>query len=615
MAKDDEMKRVVEETNNHMWFLGSPVAICSFKLELDMARNSMFAYSKMMNVQPENIKTVIFDVICYDSVRKVVDTLESAAYYDLDIPRNGVFGMANPIRIRNNATRSIEFIVVSVTTVSGETWENKERKKFDIIMEQKSLINVQGDLNKDFINNCTKAHIDHTRLIFEPIFTDNYWMCACGSLNWNDEMDCTGCGVNRDWLIQNTSREKLRAQAEYRISESRKIRDEVEARIQTESLAQTEEFERRKERYQKQQKSARNQNRKKKTITVAVIAAGVCAACVVLLLVGAPLIKYLIAVNDLNTRNYDSAISSFESMKGYLDSDELIKQAYYEKAAFDISSGKPEEAMELLSQVQGYKDADSKYIDAAYTVGVKKYEEKNYMGASEMFRIAMLSSDQDIATTAAGLNDECMASIYEDACKEMGSKNYDDARDSFIYLGEYKDCPDKANYCTYMIAGNTYKKRNYAEAIEIYDSIRGYSDVDSILSDLENLIKLTSAAGSDGSPAVWNGYGVQKDASGQDLDYVFEFYLDGKFNFAVLDSTGAEKNKMDGSYKIEKDTIYKVVVQNGSETWQKMSTIKSIESAYDIEGKNTKMILTDPFDGKTNITMYGNIISDDNVSM
>ena len=101
MAKEERI-RVIEEKNIHLWFLGSPVALCSMKLELNETKNSMFAYSKMMNVQPENIKAVLFDVICYDSVHKVVDTMHKVAYYELDIPRNGVFGMDTPIRIRNN---------------------------------------------------------------------------------------------------------------------------------------------------------------------------------------------------------------------------------------------------------------------------------------------------------------------------------------------------------------------------------------------------------------------------------------------------------------------------------------------------------------------------------
>ena len=98
MAKEERI-RVIEEKNIHLWFLGSPVALCSMKLELNETKNSMFAYSKMMNVQPENIKAVLFDVICYDSVHKVVDTMHKVAYYELDIPRNGVFGMDTPIRI------------------------------------------------------------------------------------------------------------------------------------------------------------------------------------------------------------------------------------------------------------------------------------------------------------------------------------------------------------------------------------------------------------------------------------------------------------------------------------------------------------------------------------
>ena len=128
MAKE-EKKQLLEEKNIHLWFEGAPVALCTMRLELNLDANAIFAYSKMMNVQPEHIKEVTFDVICYDSVRIIVDTLTDVKYRNLDIPRNGVFGMDTPIRIRNVQTRNVEFVLKSVTTTSGQVWNNEEKKR------------------------------------------------------------------------------------------------------------------------------------------------------------------------------------------------------------------------------------------------------------------------------------------------------------------------------------------------------------------------------------------------------------------------------------------------------------------------------------------------------
>ncbi len=612
MAKEERI-RVIEEKNIHLWFLGSPVALCSMKLELNETKNSMFAYSKMMNVQPENIKAVLFDVICYDSVHKVVDTMHKVAYYELDIPRNGVFGMDTPIRIRNNNTRTVEFVVLSVTTVSEETWENTDMTHFGIDMEQQSIINVQGDLNKDFIDNCTKANIDHTKLIFEPVFKNEYWMCACGTLNWSDENTCSGCKVTKDWLIRNTSRELLLAQSKKRISAARKIREEAQAREAQDNIAQTVEFERRKENYRLQQKEAKSKGNAKQIITATLLVILLAVAGVTVYFFGLPSARYLLAINDLNSRQYDSAIKKFGKIDGFLNSNELIKQATYEKAVSELSSGNPSEAMNLLYSILNYKDSEELYKSAAFQVGNAEFQAENYRRASEMLRLAMTSSDSSIAENAAQTNEQCIQHIYDQALSDIQSKKYEEAKESFEYLGDYKDSADKVTYCTYMLADLEYNQRNYAGAIEIYETIRGYSDVDSRLASLENLRKVTSAAGTDGSPAVWNGYGIVNE--GNNSDYVFEFYLDGKYNFAVFTPSGQERNSMTGEYKIENDIIYTMYYSDGNEAWKPMSTIKSITDSSEIEGKNTQMIMTDPFNEKTTITMYGNIISDDNVSM
>ena len=166
MAKE-ENKQLSEEKNIHLCFSGSPIAICTMKLELDTSAGCIFAYSKMMNVQPEHIKEVIFDLICYDSVRIVVDTIEDCKYSYLDIPRNGVFGMERAIKVKNPQTRNVEFVLKSVETTAGDVWENEGGIRFNISLEQESIYNVQKDLHKQFIDNCTRKNIDHTKLIFQ----------------------------------------------------------------------------------------------------------------------------------------------------------------------------------------------------------------------------------------------------------------------------------------------------------------------------------------------------------------------------------------------------------------------------------------------------------------
>lgn len=613
----EERKKLVEEKNIHLWFAGSPVALCSVKLELDMNKGSMFAYAKLMNVQPENISTVVCDVICYDSIRNVVDVLKGVAFYDLDIPRNGVFGMDTPVRVRNNNTRNIEYVILSVTTTSGDTWKNEERKRFDLDLQQKSLINVQADYNKDFINSCTRAKIDHTKLILAPVFDDIHWMCACGTLNWNDENTCSGCGVGKDWLIKNTDLDYLKSQAAFRLEEAKRVREEAEQKERLEKERQKEEFAARKESYRKQQKKMESKANIKKIVPVVLILALLVAGGAAFYFFGMPYIEYQSALSDINNGKYDEAIEKLFKMKNYNDSEVLLKKAYYGKGSNELYNGDPIKAMSFFDMTGGYSDSMEKYYEAAFAAAKAPLLEENYMEAADYYRIAMESTDDELRESAEDFYNKCRQQIYRSAQDDMASTNYRGAYKKFLYLEDYKsDCKEKADECVYLMGKAAYRKRNYSEAIQIFESIRGYKDVDEILEELDNLKKVTSAASDDGMPAVWNGYEITNSKTGEKVDYVLEFYLDGRFKFAMIGSGEENNSEIEGSYKIEGNIIYRIYIVEGSEKWRKYLTIESISSGTDgVEGKNTTMKLEDPFGSDEIVTVYGNIISDDTISI
>lgn len=614
MAKEDN-KKLIEEKNIHLWFPGSPIALLTMKLELDISKGAMFAYAKMMNVQPEPIRTVVCDLICYDSIRNVVDTIKDVTYDLVDLSRNNFFGMERPIRIRNNATRNIEFILRSVTTSGGETWENTEGSRFDIDLQQRSLINVQGDLNKDFINNCTKADIDHTKLILQPVFDDMHWMCACGTLNWTDEDTCSLCGVKKDWLEKNVSKDYLKKQAEIRLAESKKVKEESEAREKQEKKLQKDEFEQRKASYQKQQQKIESKKRMRKLIPVFLIVIILAAGSGGFVFFGLPYINYQNAITELNNGNYDTAIEKFTAMDGYMDSAQLLKKAEYGKAMDELYNGDPEKAMDLFAQLTGYEDSSVRYLESVNAVAASRLADKNYMAAAEMYKIVSEGSDEELASKAKSQLKKCNKQIYRAAQDSMMAYKFEDAKAKFEFLGDYSDSADQAKHCTYKMATIEYRKRHYPEAIRIYETITGYFDADDILKSLENLRKVLSAADEE-TPAVWNAYKVEDPKTGEKVDYVLEFYQDGRYKFSVVGSDKKDTKTITGNYKIEDNILYNMTYVEGKESWEKMSSIKSIKDSDDgIEGKNTAMKLTDPITGKGNITAYGNIISGDNISM
>lgn len=602
-----EKKKLLEEKNIHLWFNGSPLAFCSMKLVLDMNVGAIFAYAKFMNIQPEPLKTVVCDIICYDSVRRQIDIISDCVYNKLDIQRNKSFGTEIGFRINHPQTRNVEFMLKSVTTMSGQTWNNTEKRRFNIDLQQESIFNVQGDLHRQFIEDCARANADQAKLIFQPVFDTDHWMCSCGSFNWTDEDVCCSCGVGREWIRRNTQKEVLEHQAADREAAARRVRNEAEAKDAKGREKQSEEFKKRRESYRKEQKKRDLKNQSNKIFAALLVIALVCVGGYCFYQYGMPYVRYISAVTDMNNSNYDNAIAQFQKMSGYLDSDELMKKSIYGKATRIYNSGNLVEAAELYKSIDGYSDSGEKYQEAIRSAAENAEKEGDVFKAADLYsRLGNYALDEF---------DSCRKKIYDDADKLLDRKKYDEAYESFIYLGDFKESADKANECMYHMAKQSYENMDYITAIDRYESIKGYKDTDVIVEGLADLKCLLSAAVADGTPAAWNGYNIECPKCGQRVDYVFEFYGNGEFKFGIMCDNESENQIMTGSYKVENGKIYQRVVKNGNSKWEVMSDILNISpSITGPEGKNTAIVLTSPFDHKE-ITLYGNIITDDTISI
>lgn len=608
----EETKQLLEEKNIHLWFSGSPVALCTMKLEFDKEAGAIFAYGKMMNVQPEPVQEVVFDLICYDSVRIIIDQIEDCRFSDLDVPRNGVFGMDVPIKIKNQETRNVEFILKSVTTTSGETWENKESLRFSMSLEQESIFNVQGDLHRQFLDNCERDNVDHTNLIFQPVFSDSHWLCACGALNWGDEEYCSSCGISKDWLYENIQKDLLASQEAERKAEAEKIRKEAAEKEQQDRMRQAAAFKQRKEEYEKQQKKQASRKRGRKIALIASIVMILGAGSYAFVFYGLPYINYNNAVVDMNNGNYDQAIEEFESMKGYRDSDELRLKCIYSKAIGLFYARSNQAAANLFATIPGYQDADAKYIEAMIGVADGYLEDEKYAEAYEVYLELGLSKEENENML------KCMDSLYKIAKEQMSSNRLTKARDIYISLGNYKKSEQQAMECLYLLAEKDYSKGSYKDALEKYESLKGYKDVDDILKNLSNLSLVLSASGDDGTPAVWDAYNVKCPTCGGDAQYVCEFYRDGLFKFNVVCDNKSDSEEITGRYKIEGDKLYLSKYVSGILRWMEKGTIKSVENnSSGAEGKNTAIVMTDPINDKNKdtITIYGNKISDSTLSI
>lgn len=607
----EDFNKILEEKNVHLWFYGSPITICSTQFILNTKTGELFAAAKFMNVQPEPIKEIVVDVICYDTIHKPIDYIIDYKYSGLDIKRNKEFGLTYKVPVKNKDTRSVEFVLKSVTTTGNEVWYNNDATKFTVKLEQQNIFSVQGHLNAEFQKLCSNSNIDGSKLNLQPVFENTHWLCACGCLNWNDEKNCSGCGVSKEWLYNNVSEDKLKAHEKLRTEQLEKAKKESEEKLRLEKEQQKEEFKQRQIAYEKQLKRQKSRKITKKLTILLLILIIVLGLGLFVVKFGIPYISYFQAKQALTNSQYDTAITAFKDMGDFLDSKELLNKAIYQKATALYNNNDKSQASELYKSIGTYSDAEQKYYDTKYEIAGEYYSNKDYMKAADIYYQLGDYLDSSKRLDAAYEN------IYNDAVENLNNKKIDEAYEEFVYLGDYSDSKTMIKECHYRYANNYYENMEYQNALNEYAEITDYKDVPKILKKLKSLSDIISAATNTETPAVWGRSELEcsvchkKDST----TYTLAFGADGKYSFEMTCNNHNQTITKSGKYKIENDVIYTLEHPKGHATWTKTATIISIEPLQtEVEGKNTMLTVTNPFSSSQKLQLYGNIISDDIIS-
>lgn len=603
-----ESQKLLEEKNTHLWFNGSPIVLCSLKLVLDIDEGGIFASAKWMNVQPEIIGSAAFDIICYDEYRKPIDKMENCIYHHIEVPRNGEFGEDLRFSIANTRTRNIEFLLKSVSTTKGQVWYNTENTPFNRSLEQKSIFDALGHLNKQFLDKCAEDHIDHTKLVLDPVFTNTHWLCACGCLNWPDESQCFTCGSEAKWLKENASSETLKAAEEAHRKEMDQLRGRYEEQQRQDKERQKAEFEARKKQYDQQIKNQKNQKAAKKILLILMIIIVLGAALGAGYYFGKPYLEYTSAVNNMNNGNFDEAMNTFQKMGDYKDSKEMYKKSLYGKAFDEMHKGNLQQAVDIFFSLGSYLDSYDQYCKTYEKMAAQYIERKDYASALEVYQIlgeGYLKKFKEVREAA-----------YQDAEKNLQKNtiaSLERAYQEFTGLQDYKKSPEKASESLYRKAGKYYNLLRYRDALELYHQIEDYNNVVKILENYAYLENILSAA-KDGSAAVWLSDEVKCSQCGQQGRWTYEFYANGSLKiYFECPKDNSHKIEISEKYKIEGHQFYISNYINGTLTWKEYGEIKTMKVNQDTgSGTNTEMSL-ELKDG-TKLKLSGNIIADDNIT-
>ena len=263
----EENIKMIEAQNDMMWFEGSPMAVCAVRLALDVPTGEVFTTAKWMSLKAGVVQSIVFDVICYDAVRKPLNRMTNMRFDHIDARRNTSFGYELRVEVPDINTRNVEYVLRQVIYADGTQWVNAGDQRFDTRLEQENIYTVQGGYNKQFREICTRSGIDGMNLVLQPVFEPDHWLCACGAFNWADEENCSQCKVNKAWLQKSTDLSLLQQMKEREDESVKTVQEQVASYdTQQERDAQKAEFAERAQRFQQEEKKQKRRQMTRKTM-------------------------------------------------------------------------------------------------------------------------------------------------------------------------------------------------------------------------------------------------------------------------------------------------------------------------------------------------------------
>lgn len=148
----------------------------------------------------------------------------------------------------------------------------------------------------------------------------------------------------------------------------------------------------------------------------------------------------------------------------------------YKQANTYFESGKYEEAFYLFQELGDYKDSIELSNECQYRIAKDFLALKKYDEANEIF--SKIPQYKDSETL-------CKECIYQKIVLLIEQEQYDTALAELDTIPDYKDSSDLViltnNWLAYKKGYQSIKKRDYADAYDVFSQIQGFQDVDDIL--------------------------------------------------------------------------------------------------------------------------------------
>lgn len=605
--------KLINSNNEIRWFNGSPLVVCCSNLYKKDNSDKPLANLRFMNIQPESLKSITIDIICYNIIKNEIARVENYTFEKLNAERNQCFGDTIFIPIENTETMYIDVLLKSAVDSDDEEWINEDSQLFNIPIKQNSISSYMGRYFAKFRDLWLDKKLANDKLLYAPHIGNEYWLCICGTFNWSIENTCCKCGAELEWIAENTDVSAMHQNEGFLKRQSSKteypapeIAENISKQQESVPEAQTEHIKPPKE------KKAKSKSGKKKftMFTAILIVLAILTFGIYYFLI--PTSKYCQATALISEGKYDQAIEALTKLNGYADSENEILRAKYLKAENFLSSGRYLEAAEIFNQID-YSNSQEKYSESMYKYGELLYSQQDYISSLKIFTSLYDYSDSSKQAQKAE------KAAMDNACELFENKEYSEASELFLEIysiTQNADALEQANSASLCQANYLYQTNKYVEAIKLYDSLSGYDHVDVTLKKLASLKKILSTSIYVGeSSSVWENTTMQCiNCHAPTLTYRFIFNDNGTYEFCrycSLHDTEEDYQVIKGQYKIEDDIIYTLKHEGGSAEWVKFIEIENISLDDSVSSKNAKLVITNPFDkNKTSISLFGNIIGE-----
>ena len=383
------------------WEPTCPALLTAVQVSRNTQTSEAYLQIKIRNISGSAIESVMgtADVV-YSSGDSDLVSIEDL---DVDLPPAGQKAIKTVALPRGD----VQEVAVKLTRVgSPNGWSTSAEpleipQKVTLSLSEKALSERSRKLANEGVDprTCDGKVQDH----------GSWWVCACGQANVDSEK-CCGCAASKA-ILQAAENESDLASAADELSESiyqkavGLANDKESAASLKEAIALLRQIEGWKDSRQliatcEAQIEELNTASRRRTKTIAGAIAGIAAAaaavCLLVVNVVMPNLQYSEAKELLANGQYEKAVTIFEELGSFNDSQALKEEAGnqlalqrneddYQRALQNLSKGNSQEALSILDKVGDYKDAESLAAEARYDLAIQYLDSKKYAEAKELF--------------------------------------------------------------------------------------------------------------------------------------------------------------------------------------------------------------------------------------